>query len=260
MPSPGSSTQRIVVTPTTSAVQAVTVTDSHISVNPSAGPQVSVINAGPQGPYGNGEGPGGGGFPPGTFITGGWTTDPAGALLMTGYTIIGGAITYPNLASLFPSWVSGSDLLIPDATGAVPLATNTTPGVVAGSMDKSLSVAQLPPHNHDGPEHTHSNDHDHPSFNTGSGGGHDHNAKFRGFSGVTTSPTGWFFGRPHANTGHDEISRITDTQGPHAHAINVPNFTGFTGPGGVLLTSNTGSGNPVDVTPKNISARMAVVY
>lgn len=52
MPSPEAATQKIIVTPTSEAVQIIASSDNVLSVNPSGGAQVSVINAGPVGPSG----------------------------------------------------------------------------------------------------------------------------------------------------------------------------------------------------------------
>lgn len=93
--------------------------------------------------------------PSGTFIYGGWTVDPSGYLILDGRLIAGGVATYPTVASLFPGWVSGANLQLPNGLGTVPLVTSGTPGVVSGAMTHTLAAANLPPHAHTMADHTH---------------------------------------------------------------------------------------------------------
>jgi hypothetical protein len=95
----------------------------------------------------DGGGGGGGGVPTGTFIQGGWTTDPPGYLLM-GQTVANGVAAYPALAAMFPAWVSGANLVLPSMDNRVLLGSASTPGAQAGSNTHTLLNANLPPHAH----------------------------------------------------------------------------------------------------------------
>lgn len=133
---------------------------------------------GPMNPDGN---------PAGTIIMGGWASAPAGYLFLNGALIINGALTYPDLADIYPGWVVGNNLQLPNAEESVPMQPKVPGGfgVVSGSMTHALSVQQLPGHSHSGPSHTHSGpSHTHYIEGTSWGAGSDHT---HGFSANTGS-------------------------------------------------------------------------
>jgi len=85
--------------------------------------------------------------PTGTFISGGWAVAPAGYLLM-GQTIAGGAATYAALAAMYPSWVSGPDLVLPSMSNRVLMGSTSSAGVAGGAMSRTISSNNLPLHTH----------------------------------------------------------------------------------------------------------------
>lgn len=212
--------------------------------------------------------------PVGTFIMGGWSTDPQGYLILDGRRIVGGAATYLALGQEYPGWVDVNDLVLPNSAGAVPLAVGvaTTPGVVSGSMTHTLSVAQLPAHTHAGPSHSHSG----PSHSH-SGPSHTHS-----FAG-STSDVGnhaHTYERSYGQAGSQALlgtggqfhignsSTSTGAAGGHGHTFsgNTGSASGTTGTASGTTgtasgtTGSTGSGNSIDHTPKNITIRLAVKY
>lgn len=210
----------------------------------------------------------------GEFIMGGFTSAPAGTLLLNGVTIIGGATTYAALAAMFPSWVSGANLTPPLADGATFLPSASAAGVVSGSMSRTLTAAQMPTHNHTSPVHSHTtvshdhtNNHDHASFDTASGGTHLHLVRFLTTS--TGSGSNADLARP-GTFSYSNTANINDggtASGGHVHSIDVPSFTGNTGSAAPSTNNNAaantgdaGSGNSVDITPKNLTVKVAVVY
>lgn len=221
----------------------------------------------------NAGGGGGGGLPTGTFIQGGWASDPDGYLIMDGSTVVGGALTHPELAAVFPGWVSNNDLILPNADGCVLMDIGSgTAGAVAGSMSRNLTEGQMPQHHHSVPQHTHTTpNHNHNagnhlhSWSTTSTGDHDHFARFL----ITTSGSGTnaHLARPYGYS-YDDTLRITNnsgTRGAHSHSGNTgysnpatSNASPTTNQNAAADTGNTGSGQAVDITPKHVTVRTAV--
>jgi hypothetical protein len=209
--------------------------------------------------------------PTGTFISGGWTTAPAGYLLMDGVLITDGALTHADLAAMFPSWVSGDDLTPPNANGLVILGSSGTPGTTGGSMTHTLATTNLPSHSHvmthghsagtlTVPLHNHSINHTHATFTTASGGSHNHGL----YDSSTSAGTGSF---NKTNTAAGTL--FATSTGNHTHSISVPAFTGTSGDQAATTitgstadftgsTETTGDGTAVDHTPAHIKARVAV--
>lgn len=195
----------------------------------------------------------------GSFLVGGFTTAPTGYLMM-GQTVIDGATDYPGLASMYPSWVSGSDLVLPNVDGAV-LMGGATPGVVSGSMTHTLLEVNLPAHNHSmthdhahtlaAPAHTHTT----PA--------HSHDAELQHYSwtgrgtssGATTMALAQETGAgPWTNSGiRQNGSSGGGTSGGASATALTGSVTDFIGP-----TGDAGSGDPVDHTPKNFTVKVAV--
>lgn len=88
-------------------------------------------------------------MPPGTIITGVWDTAPPGFFLLNGQTLPNAQTFYPALWAVAPvAWRTGSDLVLPNMTNRVPLATTGAVGVLAGSNTHTLTAANLPAHAH----------------------------------------------------------------------------------------------------------------
>ena len=59
-------------------------------------------------------GGGAGGYPLGAIVAWVSATEPTWGKFLNGQTIVGGASTLSGVAALYPSWVSGADLVLPD--------------------------------------------------------------------------------------------------------------------------------------------------
>ena len=239
---------------------------------------------GPMNPDGN---------PAGTIIMGGWETAPTG-YLFGGQTIIGGAATYSELADIYPNWVSGGNLVIPDFTGSVPMGSAGSSGLPAGSNSKTLTMLNIPTHVHAGPAHQHngpSHSHSIPSHGHGASAGtqpdHDHtlpyglgapqyyvvrhdaygtgSGLFRVWSGGTNpgdfgeAQLGWLWtesAQPDGYHGHTITVNGSGTLGTNNDG------NGLTGSGGTGNTGAAGQVAPtaVDVTPRNFGIKFAVKY
>lgn len=246
----------------------------------------STVNAGnvrgPQGPTGPD------GNPIGTFIMGGWASEPANYKFLNGQTITDGAITYATIAALFPSWVSGNNLILPNAmNGVVPMGSSTA-GAVSGSMTHTLTEANLAnhihtvsAHTHTGPSHTHTGpSHQHsysgwtenasPTHTHAAGGGNGEfifrdTAYNTGFAipwntsqtgGVSPIAVAYVATTTNNSTTHSHY--MTGTTDASGTGVTGSSGTGATGSGGGGNTSAVGSGTPVDHTPRNITVKLAV--
>lgn len=178
-------------------------------------------------------------FPRNTIITGLWSTDPLGFLILDGSTVTGGAITYADLAADHPSWVSGNDLILPNVDGRTFMFDNASPGVLAGSMTHTLSTAQLPSHDH-------TINHGHADNFTTANDTHNHSYYAAGVNK--------FVGNAIQTDAASVRSYTTTTSDTHNHVINgqVTDHTGNSGA--------TGSGDAVDHTPAHLTVRAAIKY
>lgn len=256
-----------------SSVVSGTVVGDNLQLTTRGGTTIPAGNVrGPQGVQGP-QGPAGSVLPVGTFIIGGWETDPAGHFILDGSRIVGGAITYPDLAGCFPSWVDGNDIVLPNAEGRTFMVADANPGVLSGSNTHLIGLSNLPEHQHSLQAHTHTPgsmsvdiDHDHANGTTGGGGSHFHetpnlNLDAGGASGSTKtvlSTSGFsFYG----------YALKTTTAPNHTHTFDVPalntsnrSVVGNSGAPNVTNTGSVGSGSPVDHTPAHIKIRVAVKY
>jgi hypothetical protein len=218
---------------------------------------------GPTGPDGN---------PIGTIIMGGWAAEPTNYKFLNGQTLTAGVASYPTIATLFPSWVSSGNLILPNAmAGAVPLGASSGAGVVAGSMSRTLTEAQLFAHTHTGPNHQHGMSHAHGHTLSATQGNHSHPAG--GYTLNDNSTANSFYtrvGTSGANYdwyGGGTLTQWASYQYPpttsaSAGAISigggVSDFSGNTGFGGTGVTGTTGSSSAIDITPKNLTVKYAI--
>lgn len=242
---------------------------------------------GPQNPDGN---------PSGTILMGGWDVAPTGYLMM-GQTIVGGATTQATLAGIYPNWVSGADLVIPDFTGAVPMGDAASSGIISGSMQHTITnINQVPRHNHTGPDHRHSgpnhrhsiNGHGHPGSTNGTAPDHDHTLPLVGAAATASYVfhassyvsgtyyfTVWSGGTAPAGATEVQLGRwynslrSVQADGGHGHTPTIANSgtlysnydgTGWTGYGGTGVTGYAGnlSPEPIDHTPRNFGVKFIV--
>jgi microcystin-dependent protein len=91
-----------------------------------------------------------GGMPPGTIML--WFSDniPAAALALEGQTVTGGVNSYPALAAIYPAWVSGANLVLPDSRGRVFVGKNVGDsqfdeiGETGGAKTHTLNIGEVP--------------------------------------------------------------------------------------------------------------------
>lgn len=225
---------------------------------------------GPQGDKGD-TGPQGSVLPTGTFIMGGWETDPLGYLILEGSLVVGGAITYPDLALAFPSWVTGNDIQLPNADNKTFVGNNGgLEGWEGGSMTHELNTDQLPAHAHSLQAHTHGPgsfstdiDHDHPNTTSSSNGSHQHDLLVR-----ENMNAGGDLGEPMiSNSTGTGDTRAVKAAGSHTHTVNIPNYNvanrslvGTSGAPSATDSGVAGTGATIDHTPAHIKVRVAVKY
>lgn len=81
-------------------------------------------------------------------------TVPDWGVELDGSTIVNGVTLYPGLAALFPGWVAGSNLVLPDWRGRSPMGYKSgdamfgAMGALIGEKDHLLTIAEMPAHNH----------------------------------------------------------------------------------------------------------------
>lgn len=90
-------------------------------------------------------------------------------------------------------------------------------GNTGGQKDVTLTVSQLPPHDH-------SINHDHSNATTNTAGNHQH-VNQRG-AAVGTSPNTTAQGNTTEPTAGDQTS---DAAGAHEHTVNIPSYSGTSG-------------------------------
>lgn len=162
---------------------------------------------------------GGSTFNPGDLKAIAGTTPPAGWLLCDG-----SAVSRTQFVALYNNigvvWGAGDNITtfnVPNLQGRIPIGSNTIfpLGTYGGTVTTTLSLANLPTHNHgvNDPSHTH----------TISDPGHNHT------TGVVSSV---------ATAGGAGVGAVNGTTGTSATGITInPATTGIT-------TQNTGSGTP----------------
>lgn len=185
------------------------------------------------------------------------TTAPTNFLAMTGQTIVSGQTTYAALWALLPiSMKSGSSIVMPDTRGRVSVGHNTadvdfeTVGKIGGFKTHILQPAEIPTHTHTTPNHTHnvnahqhSIDHDHPvATSSGQSASHSHGGAG---TGEVMFRDGTYFsgyGVPFNATGVAMVySALGLASNDHSHTVDVPYFSGLSGPAGSTTDSNGAS-------------------
>ena len=78
-----------------------------------------------------------------------WANDsspPANYLYLHGQTVSGGASTYPTLAALYPGWVSGSNLVMPDSRGRISIGAggSYSSNQTGGAASITLNAFNIP--------------------------------------------------------------------------------------------------------------------
>jgi len=78
-----------------------------------------------------------------------WANDsepPENYLYLHGQTVTNGATIYPTLASVYPGWVSGNNLIMPDTRNRVTIGAGSTysSGQTAGSANVTLAADNIP--------------------------------------------------------------------------------------------------------------------
>ena len=194
------------------------------------------------------------------------TTAPTGWLLCQGQTITNADTTYPDLWSAAPAaWKSGTSLTLPNMKGRFPVGYDSgdaqwnTMGGTGGAVTKTLSTNEIPQHRHTvSPAHTHDIDHNHSSTYTGYEGEHFHETKTA--NGSYKPVSGWYYASGSYNgwnyaSGTDTSTAtrlITDTESDHRHTVDLPNFTGTSGPAdyaSTQYTSYVGDGDAFQILP-----------
>jgi len=84
--------------------------------------------------------------PVGAVMLWGSAPIPTGWLALNGQTVTGGATTYPALAALYPAWVSGTNLIVPDRRNRFPVGGGNQYAVdsTGGSATANLTTAMIP--------------------------------------------------------------------------------------------------------------------
>jgi microcystin-dependent protein len=167
------------------------------------------------------------------------TKVPAGWLMAAGASV--SRAEYANLFAVIGTTygsVSIDTFTLPDLRGAFVCGVNSgewmlgskSLGVTGGSDTKTLSIANLPPHQHN-------INHDHPNQATDAQGNHQHPIPSIGGTGTGTNGFGLGLLSSTANVGY-----YTQAGGLHAHNFDVNPYTGLSGNSG-------GTSTPLDIRP-----------
>ena len=164
----------------------------------------------------------------GMFVA--WGGDPAApipgnSLEANGQVVSAG--TYSGLAAIYPSWVDGDDLTIPDLTGHTIAGYKSgdpyfgTLGDFVGEAEHTLTEGEMPSHDH--------------SASTGTDGNHTHRSRgyWTGGGGTGRSiANSYIGGDPTDNNAllsagnHSHTVSINDTGNDEAHTNVQPSYVG----------------------------------
>lgn len=157
---------------------------------------------------------------------------------------------FMNITPTSPAALLGGGTWVRWGKGRVPVSLDEdqtefdTSEETGGAKTHTITVAELPAHDHTGPLHdhtgpSHSHDmyHDHPAGTTSNSGGHEHSSYGAPNPGadVGTYARGTIAGR--VNDGS-----LIDFDGYHTHTFDVSPFSGNTGASGTGVTGQSGGG------------------
>lgn len=148
----------------------------------------------------------------------------AGATVPSGYLDCNGQAvsrtTYADLftaiGTTFGAGDGSSTFNLPDFRGRQPYGAggSYSVGATGGSETHTLTVAQMPSHNHGGSTNT-TGAHNHSGSSTSSGGSHSHTiVAYKTGTGTDGIPS-------NANTSTDSYRNTTSTSGSHSHTLSL---------------------------------------
>lgn len=220
--------------------------------------------------------------PVGTIISGGWANEPPNYKFLNGQTITDGATLHPSIASQYPSWVSGNDLILPDMNGAYLLGASSTTGAITGSMSLTIGANNLPVHTHANTFAVSSQSTDHVHYLTGTYGGWAATAAHAHTHPLSASPgnswDGWVYhkssytgtGANYQTVAADTYTEIYWTSSGDTGAASTSALSGYTSGAhnaagqshSHSLTgsvgNNTTTGTAIDLSGRRLPIKFAV--
>lgn len=205
--------------------------------------------------------------PTGTIIQGGWTTAPVGCAFLNGQTLVNGAINYPLLAAYYPSWVSGNDLVLPDAEGMVLLATNGTPGttpITSNAKTVTLIANNVPAHGHAFSDTSDAENRGHVHYLSGTNGGWTATASIAHTHTVSVNPgnswRGWMYSKSsYTGTGLNVTTASADTNTEFYYHTSPGTSGASAGPSGYTTGAHQTHTHTVSGTTSNQTTTNAPV-
>ena len=215
-------------------------------------------------------------IPIGTILPYGGLNAPAGDIWLPCDGSTRAIADFPDLHGVllarYGTAVAGS-FKLPDLRGRVMIGQKATETRFASSgLTGGTWIVPVPQHHHamthdhgefdsgnQSANHTHSIAHNHGSFNTKVAGEHQHTSEYTSYEQMNPG-TGPYFARRIVDAGAIATSTVAGT-GDHAHAIDVPQFTGNSGsqsashshkvnvPKFTGDTANTGTANAEHLPP-----------
>lgn len=142
---------------------------------------------------------------------------------------------------------------VPNETGRTTVGAGSgyPQGATGGAATTTLLVANLPVHTHT-ISHVHAIDHDHASFDTASTGAHRHEIEVSGSAGGSNNSV------PQGQASGTDTNGPMRTDGGHTHPINVPAYSGDSGPASASASGSTGSGSPFSNLPPYRAMRVLI--
>jgi microcystin-dependent protein len=202
--------------------------------------------------------------PTGALMPFAGSTVPSGWYLCDGRAW--GVSGAPSSGSALHTAISGNfPTGLPDLRGRVPLGAGTGAGLTArtiadtiGNETHTLSTGELASHQHTGTTgtesagHTHAIDHNHGTANTGEAGAHGHNASTSGQMFYGAGANAAVVGASVNSGGTGQAAPVdVSNVGNHAHAFDMPAFTGNSGPVSATHTHSFTSANAGSGTAHN---------
>jgi hypothetical protein len=152
----------------------------------------------------------------------------------SGYYVCDGSALNLSTSPIF----NGAGRHLPNLTDNRFLQGSTSAGTIGGQNSVTLTIPNLPSHNHtinhNHGTHIHSIAHDHPSFSSGAAGGHFHTYGQNQRVQVGTDNGTAYDAQP-------DNDFQTNSVADHTHTIDVPNFTGDSQPSSnISFSGNSG--------------------